>query len=152
MSVAMHTLRPAEGSRRAKKRVGRGNGSGHGTYSTRGAKGQRARSGGRSGLKKKGMKRIVAAMPKLGGFISRVSHASAVSVGALSRVFVAGDIVTVRLLKKKGLIPADARGAKVIGTQKLTIALTLRGVTATPTARAVIEQAGGSISEAKKGA
>lgn len=151
MSVALHTLQPAEGSRRGRKRVGRGNGSGHGTFSTRGAKGQRARSGGRSGLKKKGMKRIIAALPKLGGFVSRVSHPASVTVGSLSRVFVQGDIITLRALKKKGLIPAGARGAKIIGTEKVGKALTIAGLVATPAARAVIEAAGGSFTEAKKG-
>ena len=68
--LSLHTIKPNKGETKKRKRVGRGNASGHGTYSGRGQKGQRSRSGGKSGLKRKGMKQILLQTPKLRGFKS----------------------------------------------------------------------------------
>ncbi len=95
MALQLHNLQPRPGAKKRRKRIGRGNASGHGTYSTRGMKGQRARSGGRSGLKKLGMKRIIASLPKLGGFTSHRPRAVGVSLVRLERVAQNGDTVTV---------------------------------------------------------
>ncbi len=146
MSLELHSLRPAAGSRRKKKRIGRGNASGHGTYSTRGMKGQRARSGGRAGLKKLGMKRIIAALPKLGGFTSLHVHPATVLLARLERHMKAGETVTLKLLKQRALVPADATAAKVVQTGTISKALTIgAGVTCSSGARAAIERAGGSV-------
>ncbi len=145
MAFSLHTVRPAAGSRRARKRVGRGNASGHGTYSTRGMKGQRARSGGRKGLKKKGMKRIIAALPKFKGFVSKRVRPAAVPLAAVAAMK-AGEEVTLRALKRAGLVPASAKGAKVIGIAALSKKLVLKGVAASASAKAAIEKAGGSVS------
>ncbi len=145
MTLAFHTLKPARKSRAGRRRIGRGNASGWGTYSTRGAKGQRARSGGRTGLKLKGMKRIVAAMPKTGGFVSHKRRPAELKLAALAAAFGEGVTVALRDLKAKGLVSNAARSAKVIGTAELTKKINLKGVGVTVAAKASIERAGGSV-------
>ena len=145
MAYALNTLSPARGSRRAKKRVGRGNASGHGTYSTRGMKGQRARSGGRKGLKKKGMKRIIASLPKLGGFRSLRVKPATITLRMLSDAFPKGGPVTIAALKRAGLVHARAKRARVVGGMAASKAFALTGVAVTPGARTAIEKAGGTV-------
>lgn len=147
----LHTLSPARGSRRRRKRVGRGNASGHGTYSTRGMKGQRARSGGRSGLKKLGMKRIIAALPKLGGFTSRHPRPAAVTLRVLERSFQAGDTVSRATLKARGLVPTSARAVKIVATGTLTKKLIVGAeLMLSHAAREAITRAGGSFALPEK--
>jgi len=86
MPLTLHTIKPFSGSKKKVKRVGRGLGS-TGTYSGRGQKGQRARSGGRGGLKLLGMKRIILATPKLRGFKSPYPKMVAVNIGDLEKKF-----------------------------------------------------------------
>jgi len=129
---------------RRKKRIGRGNASGHGTYSTRGQKGQRARSGGRRGLKRLGMKRIIASLPKIGGFVSKRKKPAEVSVRELKR-FGSGAIVTIDSLKEKELIHPRSRAAKLIGAGEVPPKLTVKGLMLTAGARAAIEKAGGKV-------
>ncbi len=100
MTLAMHTLKPAKGSKFHSKRVGRGNASGKGTYSARGAKGQKARSGGRSGLKKIGVRRILLVTPKKRGFHSSFPRAKLVKLDDLQRLVKDGEVITRRLLIK----------------------------------------------------
>lgn len=144
MTMTLHTIKPAAGSSRKEKRVGRGNASGHGTYSTRGVKGQRARSGGRRGLKLLGMKRIIAQMPKSRGFLSHKPRAAAVQLSVLAAAFGPGATVTLSLLKTKGLVPSSASRAKIIGVGK-TVSLTVKGIKVSAGARAAIEAAGGRV-------
>jgi len=145
MAQALHTIRSVKGSRPTRRRIGRGNASGMGTYSTRGSKGQRARSGGRTGLKLKGMKRIIVALPKMHGMKSLRTKPSTVSVAILAAAFGDGSKVTLRDLKSKALVPNRARSAKVIGTDKLVKKLSLSGLKTTASAKASIEAAGGSV-------
>ncbi len=145
MAYALHTLRPAHGSRRAKKRIGRGNASGHGTYSTRGAKGQRARSGGRKGLKRKGMKRIIASLPKYHGFTSLKPHVETVRLGLVAGRFADGATVTLQALKRQELVPSAARKAKLVVGGEVKKKLTFRGIAASAGARAAVEKAGGAV-------
>ncbi|TAL20601.1 50S ribosomal protein L15 [Patescibacteria group bacterium] len=145
MSYTLHTIAAAPGSRRKKKRLGRGNASGHGTYSTRGMKGQRARSGGRRGLKKKGMKRLLASLPKIGGFRSLKIKPESVTLAALAGHFRDGEEVTLNALKRRGLVSARARGAKIIGGAELKKKLIVRGLAASAGAKSAIEGAGGTV-------
>lgn len=148
MTMTLHTIKPAVGSSRKEKRVGRGNASGHGTYSTRGVKGQRARSGGRRGLKLLGMKRIIAQMPKSRGFLSHKPRAFAVQLSAIAAVFGANALVTSDALKEKGLAPRNAARIKIIGGGKVP-ALTIKGVATSSGARAAIESVGGQVEVSK---
>ena len=101
-------------ARRKKKRVGRGNSSGHGTYSCRGLKGQKARSGV-SGLKKKGLKQVLQRTPKKRGFKSAAAKAKAVNLSAISRLFHDGEIVSLVSLRAKKLISANDTKVKILG-------------------------------------
>ncbi|MDZ4229665.1 MAG: uL15 family ribosomal protein, partial [Candidatus Veblenbacteria bacterium] len=85
MSLALHNLKANRGARRSRKRLGRGNASGHGTTATRGTKGQRARQGGRKGLIQFGAKHFVSHLPKVRGFESFKAQPQVVTVGALGK-------------------------------------------------------------------
>lgn len=149
----LHTLKPAPGSKKRRKRVGRGNASGHGTYATRGMKGQRARSGGRKKLKRLGMKRIIQALPKLGGFTSRAIRPAEVALADVDRAFQAGETVSLKTLKKKGLVASSARLVKVLAPAALKKPLTFAAeVRFTGPARAAAEKAGATFAPAEKGA
>ncbi len=125
MSIGIHNLRPSKGSKRPKKRVGRGLGS-TGSYSGKGGKGQTARSGV-SGLKRLGSKRLVLATPKLRGFRSLNQKAGVVNIGTLDKFFDATTPVTIQALIEKGLIPKRSKTVKILGQGELTHALTIEG-------------------------
>lgn len=143
--LSVHTLKPTAGSKHRVKRVGRGNASGHGTSSTRGGKGQTARSGGSSGLARLGFRRIMQSTPKLRGFKSIYTKPVAVRVGRLDKAFADGAVVTVEALKEKHLIPMASQAAKLVGGGELTKKLVIEGVTASESVKALIEKAGGSL-------
>ncbi len=142
--MKLHDLKPKKGSQKTRKRVGRGLGS-TGTYSGRGNKGQRSRSGGKRGLKLMGLRKIMLSIPKKRGFTSLHPHASVVNVGDLSRVFSAGEQVTPGKLQEKGLIATTAHGVKVLGKGSLSIALQISGCRASASAQKKIMDAGGSL-------
>lgn len=103
MSLSLHTIKPATGATRKKKRIGRGLGSGHGAYSTRGVKGQRARAGV-SNLKRLGLRPILLHIPKKRGFKSDKPKNQIVKLIDINKNFVDGDLVNPKILLKKGLI------------------------------------------------
>jgi large subunit ribosomal protein L15 len=144
MSLTLENLKPKKGSRRVSKRVGRGLSKG-GTYSGRGSKGQRARSGGKSGLKLKGLRRIMLRLPKSRGFQSLNPDIETVNVGDLAKSFGDGAKVSPNILMKKGLVKSVRHGVKVLGEGKIGIALTLSGLTVSAGAKGKIEKAGGSV-------
>ena len=143
--LQLHTLKPASGSRKTRKRLGRGEGSGLGKTSGRGTKGQRARSGGKSGLKAKGLRRIILRIPKNRGFKSGILHPVTVTLAQLDHWFDQNAEVTVKALKKQKRIPGDAIGAKIVKTGELKKALKIEGIFATSGAIEAIKSAGGSI-------
>lgn len=143
MTLGAHSIRPAKGSKREKKRVGRGLGS-TGSYSGKGVKGQKARSGV-SGLKRLGNKRLILATPKLRGFKSLQSKAAAVNVGLLAKYFEAGSVVTRDALKEKGLVRASADRVKVLGSGEISHALIIEGCELSASAKEKMSAAGGTI-------
>lgn len=153
--MELHTLKAFKGAKKARKRVGRGLGSGHGAYSTRGVKGQRARSGGSKGLKARGVKMFLLRVPKIGGFTSIHQKAHGVNIELLEKHFSSGDTVTPTALIEKGVV--RVRGLRKIGTPtvdvkilssgKLTKKLTIRGCDISAPARVKIEKAGGTVEE-----
>lgn len=145
MSIGLHNLSPAPGSRRRKVRVGRGNASGLGTTATRGTKGQRARSGGRNKLKLKGLKRRLLNVPKLGGFKSRYPKAEALNVSVLNEHFSVGERVTVTRLRDLGLV--EGNKVKILGDGDLKKKLVIAGMAVSEGAKAKIIAAGGSVLE-----
>lgn len=146
MAYSVHTLKPSPGSRVTTHRVGRGNASGKGTYSTRGSKGQRARSGGRAGLKLKGMKRIIAALPKIGGFRSLRTKPTTVTLKRLQEAFADNAKVTLQALKETKLIDKNDCEAKIVGTGTLVKKFFISGVRVSASVKALVEKAGGSVS------
>jgi large subunit ribosomal protein L15 len=147
--VRQNSIAPVPGSRKAGKRVGRGNGSGHGTYSGRGCKGQKSRAGNnkfRPGFEG-GQLPLIKRLPRKRGFtnIFRTDY-STVSVGALNR-FEAGAEVTPESLLAAGLIKSLARPVKVLADGDIDRALTVRADKFSAAARAKIEAAGGKAEE-----
>ena len=143
-----HELKPPAGSRHKRKRVGRGNASGHGTYSGKGLKGQKARSGKgpRAGFEG-GQTPLIKRLPHRRGFtnIFRVEYAP-VSVGQLER-FEAGTEVTPELLRQVGIIKNLRQPVKVLGDGQISRALTVRVQKFSAAAKEKIEAAGGSVEE-----
>jgi large subunit ribosomal protein L15 len=138
-------LKPAPGSTKNRKRIGRGPGSGTGKTAGKGHKGQKARSGG--GVKpgfEGGQMPLQRRLPKV-GFRSRTKHPTA-QVRLHELALVDGD-VTIESLKGAGLIPGTAERAKVFASGSLEKACVLRGVAVTAGARAAIEAAGGRVEE-----
>jgi large subunit ribosomal protein L15 len=105
------------------KRVGRGNSSGHGTYSCKGQKGQNSRSGV-TGLKRLGMRPHILQTPKIGGFRSLAPKNQVVKVTDLNKNFKDGEIVSARVLFTKGLIANAQKPVKVLGKEKLEVKVT----------------------------
>lgn len=144
--MKLHELRPATGSRRRRKRVGRGLAAGQGKTAGRGQKGQLARSG--AGLPRAfegGQLRISQRLPKLRGFTNHWRHDfSVVNVGKLGR-FEAGTVVDTELLRASGLAGPSRDGVKVLGSGTLRVALTLRVQRVSRGARVAVEKAGGTV-------
>ena len=140
----LNTLKPAEGAKHARRRVGRGIGSGLGKTAGRGHKGQKSRTGGfhKVGFEG-GQMPLQRRLPKR-GFTSMGRHLSAeVRLSDLERLSV--DEIDVLTLKQAGVVGQAVRYAKVIKSGELTRKVVLKGIAATAGARAAIEAAGGSL-------
>jgi large subunit ribosomal protein L15 len=147
MALSLQTIKYGEGSKKAKKRVGRGNSSGHGTYATRGLKGQKSRSGV-SGLKRLGMKTMLRAIPKSRGFKSDKPKNQPVNIAELNKSFKDGDTVNPRSLAKAGLVDTMSLPVKILGNGDLNLKdLSFADVKISATAKEKIEKAGGRIKE-----
>ncbi len=118
--LSLNTIKKSTGALKKNKRVGRGNASGHGTYSTRGLKGQKSRSGV-SGLKRLGMKKQLLQIPKVRGFKSLNPKNQVVSVKAINNFFKDGEVVTPLALFEKKLIGSASLPVKILGKEKLTV-------------------------------
>jgi len=118
--LSLNTITRAKGRAKKIKRVGRGNASGHGTYSTRGLKGQKSRSGV-SGLKRLGLKKQLLQIPKARGFRSLNPKNQVVSVKAVNANFKDGEIVNSESLMAKKLISSVNLPIKILGKEKLTV-------------------------------
>ena len=146
MSLSLDNLNSPKGlANKKKKRIGRGNASGTGTYAGRGLKGQRSRSGGRGGLKIKALRVRLRSVPKLRGFTSLKEKQAVVNLSELENVFEANAIVSPKSLANKELIDSPRWGAKILGTGKITKALTFKKVSVSQAAKEKIEKAGGKI-------
>jgi large subunit ribosomal protein L15 len=142
--MRLNTIKPAAGSKKAKRRVGRGIGSGLGKTAGRGHKGQKSRSGGfhKVGFEG-GQMPLQRRLPKR-GFVSRTRDDTAeVRMSDLAKLPVAE--IDILALKAAGMVPAGAKTVKVIKTGKLEKAVKLTGLVATKGAKAAIEAAGGSV-------
>ena len=143
--MKLHELSPAEGSRKKRKRVGRGVGSGMGSTSTRGNKGHNARSGGgvRPGFEG-GQMPLHRRLPKRGFTNFSRKIIPIVNLTALDR-FDDGTIVDEMVLRKAGLVKGKSDGVKILGTGEITKSLSFKNCLVSKTAREKIESAGGNI-------
>jgi large subunit ribosomal protein L15 len=145
--MKLHELKPTPGSRKERKRVGRGPGSGHGTTATRGSKGQKARAGGtfKPGFEG-GMRALIKRLPHKRGFTNpfRVEY-EWVNVGNLAQ-FGEGAEVDIAVLKKSGLVRTN-KPVKILAEGELSIPLTVTAHRFSASARSKIEAAGGKIVE-----
>ncbi|GAB4284065.1 MAG: 50S ribosomal protein L15 [Coriobacteriia bacterium] len=145
--MQINDLFPAPGSRKARKRVGRGHGSGHGGTSGRGDKGQLSRSGGGKGPGfEGGQNPLHMRLPKLPGFKNRnrVEYA-VVNVSRLDELFEKGAVVDIDALFGKGVIKSKTVPVKVLGDGELSKALTVKVDKVSASARTKIEAAGGTV-------
>lgn len=142
--MELNTIKPAEGSKHAKRRVGRGIGSGLGKTAGRGHKGQKSRAGGyhKVGFEG-GQMPMQRRLPKRGFKSHLLKFNAEVTLTDLATLDVTDiDVLT---LKNAGLIAQGARKVKVIMTGEITKAVNLKNVVATARAKAAIEAAGGSV-------
>jgi large subunit ribosomal protein L15 len=145
--MEIHDLFPAPGSRKNRKRVGRGNGSGHGSTAGRGDKGQGSRAGGTKGPGFEGGQTPLAMrLPKLPGFKNRnrVEYA-VVNVSRLDQIFADGDVVDAEALVAKGVIKSDSVPVKVLGDGELAKKLSVKVDKVSGPAKQKIEAAGGTV-------
>ena len=144
--MRLNTLKPAEGSTKDRKRVGRGIGSGLGKTAGRGHKGQKSRSGGftKSGFEG-GQMPLQRRLPKV-GFTSRKSRVTA-EIRLHEIASLKGEIVDLDTLKAANIVSKNIRFAKVILSGEINKAVTLKGIGATKGAQSAIEAAGGKVEE-----
>jgi large subunit ribosomal protein L15 len=142
--MKLHELKPAEGSKHARKRLGRGIGSGTGKTAGKGHKGQNARSGGgvRPGFEG-GQTPLLKRIPKRGFNNARfATEFVEVNVSKFNN-FEAGTVVTPALLREKGIIKSFKDGVKVLGNGEITVGLTVQAKAFSKSAIEKIEAAGG---------
>jgi large subunit ribosomal protein L15 len=144
--MELNNIKPGEGAKKAKRRVGRGIGSGLGKTAGRGHKGQKSRAGGfhKVGFEG-GQMPMHRRLPKR-GFVS-LTKADTAHVRLFELAGLAVDEIDLLVLKQAGVIPAASRAAKVYLAGEIGKAVKLRGISVTKGARAAIESAGGSITE-----
>ncbi|MFY0676409.1 MAG: 50S ribosomal protein L15 [Neptuniibacter sp.] len=140
----LNTLSPAEGSKKAAKRVGRGIGSGLGKTCGRGHKGQKSRSGGsvKPGFEG-GQMPLQRRLPKF-GFTSRIArYVAEIRLNELAKI--EAEVIDLDALKAADIIKQEIKSAKVILSGEINKAVTLKGLRVTKGAQAAIEAAGGKV-------
>ena len=142
--MELNNLKPAEGSKQAARRVGRGIGSGFGKTAGRGHKGQKSRAGGfhRIGLEG-GQMPLQRRLPKR-GFKSLAAQTRA-EVRLSDLEALGADVIDILTLKQAGLVSGLVKTVKVILSGEITKSLTLKGLLVTKGAKAAIEEKGGKI-------
>jgi len=145
MTISLHNVKADKALHKTRKRVGRGNASGHGSYSTRGVKGQKARSGV-SGLKRLGMKQQLLSIPKTRGFKSHFTKDQVVNLGQINKVFKDGQNVTPMALARLNLVDKPSAVVKILAQGELTVKnLTFKDFKMSESAKEAIIKAGGKI-------
>lgn len=150
--MKQHEIKPAAGSRKDRKRVGRGDGSGNGTYSGRGCKGQKSRSGCkiRPGFEG-GQLPIIKRLPRKRGFTSMFrKEYSIVKLGALS-MFEANSEVTPEILLDAGILKSLKLPVKILADGDIKHPLTVKADKFSTAAKTKLEAAGGKAVEASLG-
>jgi len=142
--MRLNTIKPAEGSKFSRKRVGRGIGSGTGKTAGRGHKGQKSRSGGKVQIGfEGGQMPIQRRLPKRGFRSQMARNMAEIRLHELNKI--EGDLVDLAALRSAGLVNAGHLRAKVVLSGELNKAVNLKGIGATKGAKAAIEAAGGTV-------
>jgi large subunit ribosomal protein L15 len=142
--MKLNSVQPAEGSRKSRKRVGRGIGSGLGKTGGRGHKGQKSRSGGyhKVGFEG-GQMPLQRRLPKV-GFNSAVNRKTR-EIRLYQINGMDGDMIDMEVLKSAGLVPNDTKRVRLIAKGEIERAVTIRGIHVTAGAAKAIEAAGGKV-------
>ncbi|MBI3952352.1 MAG: 50S ribosomal protein L15 [Candidatus Doudnabacteria bacterium] len=144
--LKLSELKPYKRAAKRRKVIGRGVGSGHGTYSGRGGKGQTARSGSSIPVGFEGGRMpLHRQIPKRRGFKSLNPKAEVLSLSDLSKKFNSGETVNPKILANKGMIRSSMSGVKILGEGEITKSLTFEKVKVSAQAKGKIEKAGGKI-------
>jgi large subunit ribosomal protein L15 len=143
--MRLNDIKPAEGSRKEPKRLGRGHSAGQGKTSGRGVKGQHARSGGyhKVGFEG-GQMPLQRRLPKVGFASPRIRYTDELRLGELAKFDGEVDLLA---LKAAGLVGQEVKRVKIIASGAIDKAVTVKGLAVTKGARAAIEAAGGKIEE-----
>lgn len=144
MTLSLHNLQVPKGSKKKRKRVGRGNASGHGTSSTRGIKGQKSRSG-TGGLKRLGLRKILQASPKFKGQKIRYPKMLPINIELLEKRFDAGATIDGKALIAKNIIKTEIHGIKILGKGEIKKKFTIIARAFSESAKEAILKAGGKI-------
>ncbi len=144
--MRLNSLHPADGSKSAKKRVGRGIGSGLGKTAGRGHKGQKSRSGGRvrPGFEG-GQQPLQMRLPKFGFNSAKARVTAEVTLSEIAKV--EADVVDLQALKDANILKESMQYAKVMLSGEIKKAVTVKGIKVTKGAQAAIEAAGGKVEE-----
>jgi large subunit ribosomal protein L15 len=144
--MELNTIKPAAGSKRNRRRVGRGIGSGLGKTAGRGHKGQKSRAGGyhKVGFEG-GQMPLQRRLPKRGFLATTIIKSAEVRSGDLAKV--KADTIDLESLRQAGLVPPGTKRAKIILAGAVAKKFTISGVAASKGAKAAIEKAGGSIAD-----
>jgi large subunit ribosomal protein L15 len=144
--ITLSTLRPAVGSHRTRKRLGRGPGSGLGKTSGKGHKGHKARTGGSTNPGfEGGQMPMYRRLPKRGFFNPAKIHYQAINLRDLARI--TGDEVSAESLLAVGLVKSLSEPVKLLGNGDITRAVVVKGMRASASAKAKIEAAGGRVED-----
>ncbi len=144
MSIKLSNLKPNPKSKGRRKRVGRGNNSTDpGNYCGRGMKGQRARSGGKKGLKIRGLRSVIKSFPKMKGFKPKPSNFQIINLSVIEKFFNDNDVVDTGKLIQINLMKNGQKKIKILAEGKLTKKLTVRAHAFSKNAEELIKKAGG---------
>lgn len=149
--LSLNNLTPNKEALSKKKiRLGRGDASGHGSYSGKGRKGQKSRTGSGKGLKLFALRQAIMRTPKLRGFKSITPKSAVFNVSDLALNFKEGSTINLAALKELNLVRNDVKTFKILGNGEISIKVIIDGGLVSKTAKEKIEKAGGEIKEIKK--
>jgi large subunit ribosomal protein L15 len=147
MAITLHNLHPNEGATKAKKRIGRGRGSGTGKTSGKGVKGQKARAGhhGARFAFEGGQVPMTRRIPKRGFKNPNRVETFPINVELLEKEFEAGAKIDLAVLRAKGIVPKLAERVKILAEGTITKKLSIKVHAASASAKEKIEKAGGTV-------
>jgi len=151
MGTKLHDLKPNRGATKNRKRIGRGIGSGNGQTAGKGVKGQKARTGHHGAIPgfEGGQMPMQRRLPKRGFKNFFRVEAFPINVGALALRFDGSTVVDIDAMKKAGIVPKTAPKVKILGEGEVKGKLTVRAHAFSESAKAKLEQAGGSAEVVK---